>query len=160
MAKQRFGELGEHELFSTCRRSTLARVDQLGYSLDVEPGRVLCREGAYGAEFFILVGGLLEVCTASGASALLRPGAWFGETALLDDGLRHATVTARTHATLLVFNRLEFSELLRIVPGMRRRLEAMSTKVVAGTRPTAQPWYQPLPQSMLATAPCTRWVTT
>jgi CRP-like cAMP-binding protein len=152
----RFPELREHELFSTCRRSTLSQVDRLGFPLDVEAGRVLCREGAYGAEFFILISGLLEVCTASGVTAQLRPGAWFGETALLDDGYRRATVTARTNATVLVFSRREFAELLRIVPGMRRRLEAMSSKVVAGTRPTAQPWYQPLPQSLLVTAPCTR----
>ena len=157
MFKQRFAELADHELFSTCRRSTLAQIDRLGYPLDVEAGRVLCREGAYGAEFFILISGLLEVCTASGATALLRPGAWFGETALLDDGFRRATVTARTCATVLVFTRSEFNQLLHLVPGMRRRLEAMSTKVVAGTRPTAQPWYQPLPRSLLATAPCTRW---
>src|SRR5262245_60581570 len=115
MSKQRFGALGDHELFSGCRRSTLSRIHQLSSWLDVEPGRVICREGAPGAEFFILVDGLLDVCTESGVTAMLRPGAWFGETALLDDGYRHATVTARTHATVLVFNRREFAETLKLV---------------------------------------------
>jgi len=51
MFKQRFAELADHELFSTCRRSTLAQIDRLGYPLDVEAGRVLgCSKSARQAE--------------------------------------------------------------------------------------------------------------
>src|SRR5262245_40579979 len=89
------------ELFHSCKRSTLKQIDRLAYTLDVAPGQVLCTEGAPGAEFFVLVDGLVDVNAPGGVWALLRPGAWFGETALLEDTTRRATVTARTHGTVL-----------------------------------------------------------
>jgi CRP-like cAMP-binding protein len=156
MSKATLRTLGTLELFCGYRRHTLAKIDRLGYTLDVEPGRILCEQGAPGAEFFVLVTGLVEVHSEAGAVALLREGAWFGETALLNGGYRRATVIARTRARVLVFSKREFDELMRLVPGIRSRLQATCTRVIAGNAPTAQPWYQRLPrgfQSMVATQP-------
>jgi CRP-like cAMP-binding protein len=136
--------LASLELFGGCRRKELARIDELAFTLDVPAGRVLCEEGAIGREFFVLVDGRVEVRKAGDAAALLQPGAWFGETALLQTTARRATVIARTRATLLVFGLREFNGLLFIAPTVRQRLEATASCVVDGMAPSRQPWYQPL----------------
>ncbi len=136
--------LGSMELFAGCRRSHLEAIDRLGVTLDVPAGRTLCREGMPGTEFFVLLSGVVDVRAASGL-AVLRPGAWFGEVALLDHAPRRATVTTRTPAALLVFGKREFSGLLSIEPLVRDRLERTAALVVAGMGPTDEPWYEPLP---------------
>jgi len=159
MSKTTIRRLASLELFADCRRAALERIDQMGVMLDVPAGRRLCDEGAPGEEFFVLVDGNVEVHTAAGRSALLRPGAWFGEIALLDRGVRRATVTARTRATVLVFGRREFNGLLAIAPSVRARLERTTAGFVQGAAPPRRPWYQPLPSgsSVLAFGMNERW---
>ena len=132
------------ELFTDCRRADLARIDRLGVTLDLPAGRTLCRQGAAGEEFFVVLSGLVDVRTDSGTVARLHPGAWFGEVALLDGSPRRATVVTKTAVTVLVFGRREFKSLLAVVPGVRARLERTRTRLVDGMAPTRRPWYQPL----------------
>jgi len=74
----------------------------------------------------------------------LRPGAWFGETALIDDAPRRATVTSRTPVTVLVFGKREFAGLRVVSRDIGERLDLTTSKVVAGEPPTELAWYQPL----------------
>ena len=151
--------LGAISLFSGCSRRILAAVDRLGVTLDVEAGRVLCHAGSVGAEFFVLVDGTVVVENSSGRVAALRPGAWFGEVALLSGAPRHATVTARTRATIVVFGKPEFAALLTIVPGIRDHLDTTTSRIIRGHSPNPQSCYQPLPAGWtcdLAPAPATR----
>jgi CRP-like cAMP-binding protein len=134
-----------HELFGGCRRSELARIDQLGTTLSIPPGRALCEEGEPGLEFFVLLEGSVMVRTAAGTVALLRPGAWFGEAALLDGKPRRATVTTTTHVTVIVFEKREFHCLLAVAPCVGARVRRAANQIVNGYAPTRQPWYQPLP---------------
>src|SRR5690349_5831543 len=99
--------LASLELFAGCSPRTLRRIDTLGCTVDVRPGRVLCHEGEIGEEFFVLLAGLVEVRRENGSIAVLHPGAWFGETALLTKERRRATVRACSTATVLVFGRRE-----------------------------------------------------
>jgi CRP/FNR family transcriptional regulator, cyclic AMP receptor protein len=132
------------ELFAGCRRTTLERADQLGTTVDVPAGRTLCKEGESGTEFFVLLDGEAQVRTEAGTVAMIRPGAWFGETALIDSAPRRATVTTTTPATVIVFGKREFNGLLSIAPSVRSRLEKTTSRVIDGEAPTRQPWYQPL----------------
>jgi len=111
------------DLFQGCTRSQLKQIDQLGIALSFAPGRALCVEGLPGAEFFVLVDGLVAASRSAGTVALLRPGSWFGETALLHNRPRGATVTVRSDSTVIVFERREFNTLLSIAPQVRERLE-------------------------------------
>jgi CRP-like cAMP-binding protein len=120
------------ELFDGCTRAQLAKIDRLGNTLVVAPGRALCVEGSPGAEFFVLVDGVLEVRTWSGTVALLRPGSWFGEIALIDTVPRRATVTTRSESILIVFGRREFNTLLAIAPQIRERLQRSAAFFAAG----------------------------
>jgi sigma-B regulation protein RsbU (phosphoserine phosphatase) len=155
MATTAIARLKSVDLFTGCSRAQLAAIDRLGVTLDLPAGVTLCAEARSGAEFFVLLAGLVEVQTGSGTAAVLRPGAWFGETALIDDAPRRATVRARTPITVLVFGKREFAGLRVINRGIRERLEHTSAQVVAGRAPTELPWYQPLP-SGLSTMTCSR----
>ena len=46
--------LGSLALFRGCSGRQLRRIGRLGTMLEVGPGRVLCDEGAIGAEFFVI----------------------------------------------------------------------------------------------------------
>jgi CRP-like cAMP-binding protein len=83
----------------------------------------LCVEGSPGAEFFVLVDGLVAASRSAGTVSLMRPGSWFGETALLHNRPRGATVTVRSDSTVIVFERREFNTLMSIAPQVRERLE-------------------------------------
>jgi CRP-like cAMP-binding protein len=138
--------LASLELFAGCTARTLRNIDMLSTTVDVRPGRDLCLEGAFGEEFFVLLSGLVEVRQGDGSVAVLHPGAWFGETALLTGTSRHATVTTRTEATVLVFGKREFHALLALAPDVQTRLLETCRRVNNGCTPTRLPWYEPLPR--------------
>jgi CRP-like cAMP-binding protein len=138
--------LASLDLFAGCAPRTLRRIDTLACTVDVRPGRELCREGEIGEEFFVLLSGLVEVRRGNGSVALLHPGAWFGETALLTKNPRLVTVTTRTASTVLVFWRREFHALLALAPDIQTRLQETTRRVNSGYPPTRLPWYEPLPR--------------
>jgi len=132
------------ELFSGCRRAQLQAIDRLGCKVDFSPDTVLCREGGPGREFFVLASGTVRVDVHGGEVAVLHPGAWFGEIALLRAVRRQASVTTSSHATVLVFDTSEFTSLLATAPGVRDQLEHSAHLVEQAGRPTLRTWYQPL----------------
>lgn len=123
-------------LFAGLRRSQRNVINRLGTWIDLDDGRVLCREGESGDEFFVLVDGTVGAQSSTGLVSILRAGAWFGEVSLLTGASRCATVTTFTPATVVVFDRREFAELLRIAPSIREQLERSAERVAAVTRAT------------------------
>ena len=62
--------------------------------------------------------------------ATLGPGDYFGELALLDRGLRSASVTAETELRILVLAQREFNGVLESAPSVTRKLLAvMATRL-------------------------------
>jgi ATP-binding cassette, subfamily B, bacterial len=123
MSKTTISRIRNLDLFEGCTRAQLAKIDRLGTTLAFAPARALCVEGSPGAEFFVLLDGVVDVRTSSGTVELLRPGSWFGEIALIETVPRRATVTTRSESLLLVFGRREFNTLLAIAPPVRERLQ-------------------------------------
>jgi CRP-like cAMP-binding protein len=59
-------------------------------------GSAVTTEGATGAGFFVIAEGNADVSIAGEHRATLGPGDYFGEIALIDDGVRSASIMAAT----------------------------------------------------------------
>jgi CRP-like cAMP-binding protein len=105
-------------LFSECSQSELRTIAHLGTPLKVEKGRVLIKEGAVGAEFFLVTSGTASCRIGKRQVDQFTTGGYFGELALLHEGPRTADVIAETDMDLLVLDRREFKNMLMTTPGI------------------------------------------
>ena len=117
-------------LFSTATPRELRLVAKALDEVAAPAGTVLTEEGTMGREFFFVVDGRAFVRRNGRKVALLGPGDYFGELALLDGGPRSATVVADTDMVLLNMSRREFYGLLEDVPPLARKLlSAMAVRL-------------------------------
>src|SRR5512134_2515974 len=87
--------LGRAPLFKNLARGDLVQLAMATQDLEVEPGKVLAREGEIGQEFFVIVDGEVSVSKDGAEIRRLGPGEFFGEIALVwDSPRRTATVSA------------------------------------------------------------------
>ena len=96
-------------------------------------GEVVVRQGERGAQFFIIAEGQAEVSILERGEERsirkLKPGDFFGERALLEGGIRTATVRALAPMRLLVFDEKAFwSELAGPITWQRRVRESLSER--------------------------------
>ena len=109
-------------LFSACSKAELKNLAKRTTDIKVDAGQVIIREhqGAY--DFFVVFEGQAEVTRNGKPVAVIGPGAFFGELALLDRGLRDATVTALTPMEIIVLSQWDFEQALDEAPRMTRKL--------------------------------------
>jgi CRP-like cAMP-binding protein len=109
-------------LFADLSRTELLQLERLCEDLEVQPGRVLCKEGEIGREFFVLVDGKVQVIRKGRRVATLSGGDFVGEIALVTELPRTATVTAETPLRLFVLTRREFHAVLDQNPKVERKV--------------------------------------
>ncbi len=109
-------------LFSACTNDELALIAARLTEHRASAGDVLATEGQIGRELFVITAGKAEVTIGGQQIAVLGPGEFFGEIALLDDGLRTATVVAQTDLVVEVSSQREFTELITGSPTLARKL--------------------------------------
>jgi CRP/FNR family transcriptional regulator, cyclic AMP receptor protein len=118
-------------LFEGLSRKEFVELARVSEDLEVPPGKVLCKEGEIGREFFVIVDGEVEV-TRNGKRVATRAGGdFFGEIALIEETRRTATVTAKTPVRFFVLTRSDFRRLVnenRNVEG--KVLRALARRVV------------------------------
>jgi CRP/FNR family transcriptional regulator, cyclic AMP receptor protein len=119
---QRVALLRGVSLFSNCSNAELNRIGSLMTMLETPEGSVLVEQGTPGLEFFILVEGTATASRSGLQLAVLEPGSFFGELALLDGGERTATVVATTDMRLLVLTRHEFMSLQSSAPSVAYKM--------------------------------------
>jgi CRP/FNR family transcriptional regulator, cyclic AMP receptor protein len=110
--------LKEAPLFEQCSKQELQQLAGITDQLDVKAGKVLIREGERGREFFVLVSGEVEVRRKGRKMAVLGPGSFVGEVALLSKSPRSATVTALSELEILVITDRAFLNLLEKSPAL------------------------------------------
>jgi CRP/FNR family transcriptional regulator, cyclic AMP receptor protein len=125
-------------LFEDLSRKELVQLERVCEDLEVEPGKVLCRQGQTGHEFFVIVDGKLQVTRTGRRVATLGSGDFVGEIALLTELPRTATVTAETAVRLFVLTRREFHAVLDQNPRVERKvLRALARRLAeASSDPT------------------------
>jgi CRP/FNR family cyclic AMP-dependent transcriptional regulator len=114
--------LAQVRLFSACTKKELALLGKATDEVSVSAGKEVVTEGTIGHEFFLILDGTASVIRNGKKIATLGPGQYFGEMALLDKGVRTATVKTDTPSTLLVLGQREFSGVLDEVPALAHKL--------------------------------------
>ena len=114
-------------------RATIERLARAARIRHAASGDVVVRQGERGADFFIIADGQAEVSILERgeerAVRRLKPGEFFGERALLEGGIRTATVRALSPMRLLVFEERTFwAELAGPIAWQRRVREALSER--------------------------------
>jgi CRP-like cAMP-binding protein len=115
-------ELTQVPLFADLSRKELGWASRLTTPVDLPAGQVLAREGSVGAEFFVVLVGVVDVVRSGDLVATRGPGSPLGEIALLGARPRTATLIAQTPLHARVASQREFSGLLAEVPEISRRL--------------------------------------
>jgi CRP-like cAMP-binding protein len=107
----------EHiEMLHSLSPSEMQAIIPLLKPLYVEPGTVLCQEGAAGNSMFLIVAGEAEIFKGSQRMAQLGAGEMFGEMALLTGEDRSATVLAKTPMDLYELDKTDFDAMLTHSP--------------------------------------------
>ena len=115
-------EIAGVPLFSACSKRDLQRLARATDELEVAAGTELTVEGTIGREAFVIVSGTAAVSKDGTQVAVLGPGDHFGELALLDGGLRTATVTAIDDMVVLVLSKPAFNGVLDEIPTLAHKL--------------------------------------
>jgi CRP-like cAMP-binding protein len=125
-------EISRVPLFGRCSKRELGLIAGIADEIDLRAGKVLTKEGEPGREFFVLLGGKVEVRQGGRKRDVLEAGDFLGEIALVSRSPRTATVTAETPVRVLVIRDVEFRALLDRVPSIQAKvLEALADRLAA-----------------------------
>ena len=97
-------------MFSVLEQPAVERLSRVMKRIVVPAGRTIIREGEAGDRFYVIEAGLVAILKNGVEVNRLGPGSYFGETALLRDVPRTATVTAVTGVVLHALDRRPFLE--------------------------------------------------
>lgn len=122
-------------LFAGCTREELSLIRKLMTPQRFRKGTDIVTEGEAGGRFHLITGGSATVLRRGIDLRDLGPGDYFGEMALLDEGVRSATVRANTDVTTLGLAPFNFRPLLKnngrltynILVALSTRLRAIET---------------------------------
>ncbi len=109
-----------------------------------EAAEVVLLEGTIGDAFYLIAEGTVRVKKGSVELALLGPGAFFGEFALLSDQRRHATVETVTPVKLLEVTRELLDRLIAEHPGVANSLRAFYGERLLATLVQTAPLFSAL----------------
>jgi CRP-like cAMP-binding protein len=122
--------LGKTTLFSSLSKKELGELAKVTEDLEVDEGKVLCKQGETGREFFVILEGEADVTREGSSVRKLGPGDFFGEIALVEHRPRTATVTATTPLRFFVLTSQAFWRLLEHQPEIQREvLRALASRL-------------------------------
>ena len=116
------GLLKQIEFFQGCTDRQIADIAKLVEDRHLEAGEVLCRQGDYESEVFVLVEGEASVTIDGSQRATVGTGEVVGELSMETGGRRTATLTATTPLHVLVLDPREVDSVLMSDPGSAKKL--------------------------------------
>ena len=99
-------------LFEDLNKREVGQVARLFKERHFTAGETVVKEGADGAAFFLIESGEAKVTVRGTERASLGPGDHFGEIALVDEGVRSATIAAVTDLVCYGLTLWEFRPLV------------------------------------------------
>ncbi len=104
-------------LFKTLSSGQLGRIAAVAVRRELPGGATIFAEGASGDEMYVVLSGRVRISkrlpgVGEEALAILEPGAYFGEMAMVDDSPRSADALAHTSCALAVIKREELEQLM------------------------------------------------
>jgi CRP-like cAMP-binding protein len=120
--RRRLEVLSDIWLFDRCTRRELAALESATTPVSAPAGKTLVRQGEIGHEFVVILDGSAEVVLDDTRLAVLGPGSFFGEMALLDCMPRTATVTTLEPTELFVLTTSAFKHVTATMPSVDRKL--------------------------------------
>ncbi len=126
-------------LFEGLSRRHLRRLAEAAEWFSAPEGAMVVMAGQPGKAFFAIVEGTAKVvagATPSGrALATMGPGDVFGEMALLDGGVRTASVVAKTPLSMIRLSRKAFRDVVREEPSVALKLlETVAARARTGAQ--------------------------
>jgi CRP-like cAMP-binding protein len=109
-------------LFEGLSKKDLTELARFTEDMEVGAGKVLCREGELGYEFFVIVDGEVDVTQKGKHIATRGAGDFIGEIALIEKVHRTATVTAKTPLRFFLLTRQSFWSLIEQHPQVERKI--------------------------------------
>jgi CRP/FNR family transcriptional regulator, cyclic AMP receptor protein len=119
-------------LFEGLSKKDLLELARVTEDFEVPEGTVLCKEGAVGREFFVIVEGTAEVTRGGKPLATRGAGDFVGEIALLTSTRRTATVQATSRLRCLILMRADFQRVLDENRGIERKVTTALAERLAG----------------------------
>ena len=123
-------------LFMSVPADERQRLIEIFHPIEYPPGSIIIREGDHGENFFIIIGGEVDIIKALGSPeersfGIRTLGDFIGEMSLIEKhGIRSATVRARNTVHLLSINRAEFNIMLQRWPNLAiEMLHEMSVRL-------------------------------
>ena len=106
-------------LFQTLSSEQVGRIAAITTRREVPGGTAIFVEGSSGGEMYVLLSGKVRISkrlpgVGEEALAILEPGAYFGEMAMVDDSPRSADALAHTGCAVAVIKREELEQLMFI----------------------------------------------
>lgn len=109
--------LSKIEFFKSCTDRQLQDIAKLSVDRHLEPGDVLCRQGDYESDVFVLVDGEAAVHIDGSQVATVGTGEVVGEFSMMHGGRRSATLQAITPLHVIQLDPREVDSVLSVDPG-------------------------------------------
>jgi CRP-like cAMP-binding protein len=109
--------LGKIKFFAGLPTAYLRRIADIGVEEEATGGTTIFEEGTKGDKFYLIIDGAVRISRfvpgmGEEALAVLRPGAYFGEMALIDDSPRSAHAIVHEKCRLFVIRKEDLEDLL------------------------------------------------
>src|SRR6476646_3940498 len=110
-------QLKKIPLFANLTTDHLQKVANIATQKQVRANEKIFQEGEVGTEMYLIASGKVRISkmvpgVGEEALAILEPGSYFGEMALIDDTPRSADATAHMPCTLFVIQKADLEELM------------------------------------------------